>query len=643
MKKNSVAYIIPIFIVLALFFVGVTLIKNSQISVENFEAIINIDENGDMNVSETWVVNWPAGGTVSFRDIGYRKYHEYNELRQDPKNVAFFNTEDISVEVFGANGDKINESKYRVGYSFNGQKDELGKPIECYPDRADCESIFIHVYNGMQSQMTFKYNYKIEGAVTKYMDTAELNWRLLEYFESGIKDASVVINLPTTSKDNINAWGHGLSDGAVIIEDSKVTLDIDKIKNGEFLEFRILFPKNLVNVDDINELDFAAYNEIMNYQQKLAYETNRRILIANIIFYGTFVVAIITLYGAYYIYKKYDKEHKASFDGNYYRELPADYSPAEMSYLYYFKNINNEDLTATLLDLIRRKYLELDNVDSFINDKNPNFIIRKNRDKIGGLLRHEKHLIDWFIDEIGNGKEVSIRQIENYGKKDYQKAKSFQDNAATFVSYAKQEGRKHDFFDNVKKGRAYVVILIPFIYAIVASCTQFTFNISNTFAIFASIALTIGLLIYISNIKRRSKNGNEDYVKWKAFKNFLEDFGNMKDYPIPGIVVWEHYLVYATSLKVADKVMEQLEVRLPNIDKAEVFNQSTFIGFGYRYYRFNLGYTLGRINTSVATARRSSVQTITAHNAARISGGGRGGGFGGGSSFGGGGGGFRGR
>ena len=30
----------------------------------------------------------------------------------------------------------------------------------------------------------------------------------------------------------------------------------------------------------------------------------------------------------------------------------------------------------------------------------------------------------------------------------------------------------------------------------------------------------------------------------------------------PGIIVWEHYLVYATSLKVADKVMKQLEVRL---------------------------------------------------------------------------------
>lgn len=114
----------------------------------------------------------------------------------------------------------------------------------------------------------------------------------------------------------------------------------------------------------------------------------------------------------------------------------------------------------------------------------------------------------------------------------------------------------------------------------------------------------------------------------------------MEDYPIPGVVVWEHYLVYATSLKVADKVMEQLEVKLP----AEMIEseQATYMGIGYRYYGFRLGYALGRINQSVSTARANGRATIAAHQA-QVSGSGRGGGFGGGRSFGGGGGGFRGR
>lgn len=640
MKKNNIL-IFALVIVMSVFYLIPKIASSNQISIEKFEAFIDIDTNGDMNVSETWVVNWPSGYTISFRDIGYRKNHPDNPLKQDVNNIASIDTSNISVEVFDKNNEKLSQDKYRVG--FNGERDERNLVIECISGDPDCEQIFIQVYGGMQSQMTFKYNYKIEGAVTKYMDTAELNWNLLQYFESGIDDAYVEIKLPTTIKDDIKAWGHGLGNGDVIIEDSKVVLDIDKIKYGEFLEFRILFPKDLVNVDDINQLDFAAYNDIMNYEQQLADETNKRIFVANIIYYGTFVAGILTLLAAYYIYKKYDKEHIPSFNGTYYRELPADYSPAEMSYLYYFKNINNEDVTATLLDLIRRKYLKLDNVGEFINERNPDFVIKKVHDNFTGLLKHEKHLIEWFIDEIGNGKEVSIKQIESYGKRDYQNAKSFQNNAATFVRLAKQAGSNHDFFENVKKSGAYGFVFIPFIYLLISSITQSIYSISNTFALVASAILTILLFIYISTVKKRSINGNEDFVKWKAFKNFLLDFGNMQDYPMPGIVVWEHYLVYATSLKIADKVMQQLEVRLPNVENTEGYNQATFIGFGHRYYGFNLGYTLGRINTSVATARSSSIQTITAHNASRVGGGGGGGGFGGGSSFGGGGGGFGGR
>ena len=40
-----------------------------------------------------------------------------------------------------------------------------------------------------------------------------------------------------------------------------------------------------------------------------------------------------------------------------------------MSYLYHFKRINNEDLTATILDLIRRKYLVLDTLGERVTEK----------------------------------------------------------------------------------------------------------------------------------------------------------------------------------------------------------------------------------------------------------------------------------
>jgi uncharacterized membrane protein len=113
----------------------------------------------------------------------------------------------------------------------------------------------------------------------------------------------------------------------------------------------------------------------------------------------------------------------------------------------------------------------------------------------------------------------------------------------------------------------------------------------------------------------------------------------MQDYPIPGIIVWEHYLVYATALKIADKVMDQLKVKLPQLVSDE--SEGTFLNTRYRSRDFFWGYALGRFNRSFSTARSNSFQTIAKYNAQKVSSSGRGGGFGGGSSFGGGGGGGR--
>jgi hypothetical protein len=49
----------------------------------------------------------------------------------------------------------------------------------------------------------------------------------------------------------------------------------------------------------------------------------------------------------------------------------------------------------------------------------------------------------------------------------------------------------------------------------------------------------------------------------------------MKDYEIPSIIVWEHYLVYAISLGVADKVISKLKIVLKNQDVA--LRNSTYL------------------------------------------------------------------
>lgn len=338
-----------------------------------------------------------------------------------------------------------------------------------------------------------------------------------------------------------------------------------------------------------------------------------------------------------FAYKKYDKEYKAIFDGDYYREIPnSNRTPAEMSYLYYFGKNNDEDITATMLDLIRKKVLILDTNGEGINKNKPDFVLKLNEEvfKNTNLKLHEKKLVKWFIDVIGDGKIVSFKQIEEYGK-NYKNAEIFQKCGLEFNNSIKEVCKDYNFFDRVSidgKKKAFASGIFIVLIFIISFVIAGIFNIDATFNYIIMSILLVIYYVYIASIKKRSKEGNEEFVLWKAFKNFLCDFSNFEDYPIPGVAVWEEYLVYATSLKIADKVMKQLDVKLPEYNDIDCTYLSA--DFHVRYLYFHT------INNVVGNARRISTSTISAHNSKATSSG-RGGGFTAGSSFGGGGGGGR--
>jgi uncharacterized membrane protein len=648
--KNKKGFIVfGVIVIVFCFIVLVGIFSNSNIAIESYDAIIEVDEAGNMTVDETWVIRYPEGYNVRFRDLKYGKNHRNNPLMsglnyQNDQSALDLNT--IKARVSYIDGDDIIDitDKIGIGYSYLGDRDELGEPIECYPYSSECESVFVNLQavGGMKEKMVFEYTYTINGAVTGYDDISELNWVLFAGVEATVKKAQVKINLyNNTNLDALRVWGHGLSQGNIDITSLKeINISARNIKTTEELEFRILMDNTTVaNIANDNVIVGAMQEKIINYESKLARETNIKNIIAKTINLLTIILVIVMVYITYKVYKKYDKEYVPEFSGVYYRELPYDYTPAEMSYLYYFGKTNDEDVTATLLDLVRKGYLELEVTPSVTNRKRNDMTIHLKQDKpLTKLLPHEEHIIQWFIKDIGDGSKVTIDQIEKYGKKSYAEATKFTNRGSQFKRKVKTEAEKHDFFENAAekaKNKAQIYVLLPIAFAIICLLIVPMLDVDASVNGFISLAIMVAYLVYLYSIKRRSKEGNEQFAKWKAFKRFLEEFSMMKDYPMPSVVVWEHYLVYATSLKIADKVMAQLRVKLPEMDTEE----GTFLSNRYVYPGFYYGYMVNRINRSVSIAKNNVVSTIARHNTS--SGSGHGGGFSGGSSFGGGGGGAR--
>lgn len=644
-KIISFLFIIPFFLI----YIGVINFDNSDVVIDSYIANISIDESGDMTVVEEWNMNYNEIMTVRFRDIVLNKYAKDYPLYMDVNNKAFLDTTNVSVKYYKNGFDR--SENIRVGYSWEGDLDELGYPVVCEPNIPTCESIFVNTIlaGRMSGDVTFIYEYTINGAVTKYSDISELNWRMFTYAEGTVEHAEISIVLPENDYDlsNLYAWGHGLTDGTIsIISNNRIEMEMSNIKDGEFPEFRILMENDLFpNIRENNIVMNDAINKsvILDYETELANYYNFQVSLANIMLYSSFGLVILMIGIGVLIYFKYDKEYTASFDNDYFRELPSDDTPASLSYLYYMERIVDDTITATLLDLIRRKYIDLQNVESNMSSSSSNFNLIYNKEKSQeDLKEYESDFLSYIFNTIGNGDLVSTKQIENYGSVSESKAISYQNFLKRFIRLAKRDGKSKKYFEVGISNKKRIMLFsnsIPLLFILINIIAFSLFNINIFIPILISVALMVFLSAYVYGIKKRSINGNEMFAKWKAFRNFLLSFGNLEDYPIPGIIVWEHYLVYATVLGVADQVVSQLSVKLPESDIDE--SESTYLYKDYRRGRIPYWGYHHRFNQAFSLAKMNAKSTIIEARNARASSRGSGGGFSGGSSFGGGGGGGR--
>lgn len=638
--------------VLAIISVVIFFIVKPDIRIDSYEAIVTINDAGDMTVVERWDMYYYEEMSVRFRDIGFDKYPAGYPLDTSINNVAILDEDNISARFYKDGVDKSN--LIDIGYSFNGDRDELGYRIVCEPNVASCESIFVdtRLAGGMEGQVTFEYEYTILGAITKYSDISELNWRLFTYAEAKVKEASIEVHFPENlfSVDSMYVWGHGLTSGTITkVSNTEVLMEMQNIKKNEYPEFRILVENDLFpNLNSNNRFITPYINKaiLIDIEVQLAEDYNTRIDAARYLLAATIGMIVIMSSITYLIYVKYDKEYTPKFSGDYFRELPNNDSPAEVGYLYFEKKVNDETFTATLLDLIRRKYIIIDQTKGSLTGEATNFVLNLNeKANRNDLKAHENYLLMWIFKTIGDGKTVSTKQIENYGKTDEKKANSFINNAKQFVKMVKQSSEKNKYFETgfkLEKKSVNIVMLIPISFLFVSFVIGSMYSISIWIEAIASIAVLILYSIYIYRIKKRTVAGNELYTKWKAFRNFLLNFSSMDDYPIPGVIVWEHFIVYATVLEIADTVMSQLKVKLPE-EELDSTN-STYLNRRTMYNRYYHGSMLHHINSSFTVGKMHSTSTIVQAKAARMSsssGRGGGGSFGGGSSFGGGGGGGR--
>lgn len=600
--KNKISIFVMIIVILMSLNLSVFAEDDRSYYIDSFLVNAAVTENGDMEVEEEITYAFDGAFNGIFRTL--------DSIGSDGIENVRVSTLDEKIEF--VQNESENENSFRV--ITNGSKYK----IQVFSKSTD-------------EQKTFVIKYMVRKPAIKYNDTSELYWKFMgKDTDVAINSFRVAINLPAAvKKSDIIAYAHGpLSGNINIADNNSIELVVGRLKPNNMVEARILFPAEALNAAAKYE-NQAALNRILNEEEKWTEAANRKRTIARVFVGAAFLLAFIQLLMLAFIYFKYDKEYKSSFQGIYFRELPYDYSPAVMAVLWSFGQVMPKEITATLMDLVRRKVLQLklDNSER----KNQSYTFSKLETNSKELKPHEQFLIEWLIDDIGNGAEINLDELHSYTKK-VKNAESFKKNYDAWVMMVKAEADKFKFFDtSTASGIALGVIsgLVGIGFGV------FTLIAHENILGFILLLLTsVILIIYSALVKRRSKVGIEHFSKWKAFRKYLTDFSMLKDAEIPAITLWEHYLVYAISLGVAKEVIKQLKVVFRDDD----FKHS---GLTYMYYGY-YGHCMTHLNSLehiTSSITKTTESTYTQAMSTLSSKGGSGGGFSGGGGGGGGGGG----
>ncbi|MFB0918650.1 MAG: DUF2207 domain-containing protein [Clostridiaceae bacterium] len=608
-------------------------------TIDKYEMLYDVKKNGDVYVTEDLTYNFDGSYSGVFRDI-------------DTDGTS--GIDNLSVSVL-ENGNE--RELYMIDQGLGKQGN-----FEYYQQSPGI--MRVKIYEASDSvKKTFRIRFNLKNLAIRYDDIGTLNRKIVDRnWQVPLNNVTATIKIPEgAKKEDLRIFSHGdLTGWDEIIDGNTYKVSIASVNPGETVETLAIFPKDLisdsqryvnevrlptilqqeaVNADAANKAREEAQKE---YEQMLEAERKREEKLA----FGRQVTPILGALGAgalgiiAFIASKFGKERKPGFTGDYYRELPGDYTPAVMSYLMFNRQVESKDIMATLMDLSRKKLIKIEPVEVEVrrllgSKTEVDYVISPTgNNDFSGLATHEKFLYDWFIKDLAGGGSIAMDELEKMLKKTGN-ARQFTADFERFKMYVNDEAIDQQFFErNSTKGIGKFNLIALGLMALGLLALVLYENFVGLVPIIG------GILILITSAgltfkQRLTQYGADQTSMWKAFKKFLLTFSKLDKAEIPALAIWNHYLVYATSLGVAKEVIDQL----PFVYSPEELQTATGQGF---YPTFYYGGHFNRMNNAMNSAVQTATNTIRTQQIAqsrRSSSGGFGGGFSGGSSGGSGGGG----
>lgn len=627
-----------LFIVLSLFFcfpflnINAKEITNVDYKITDYFVQSDIDIAGSLNVKELIVLDGSFNGYI--RDINWAndKLPTYTGKDKDFYGSTIYNGSGIANLKVGSikldDNVKFDDLFKDVTY-FNKSTNVKNGDSKKYEYTESKNGASIKMFSPVSDgKIGFYLEYTVTNVSVKHNDVAEFYYNYIgDKFDDEIENLEIRTFFPDKASDDYRIWAHGPLNGTISKIEGNLgsVLKCSNLPANTPVDVRMTYDTDLYPISLNKNTKINALDKIIKVEKERADEANQKRQAAKIMV--TFINVVAILYFVFliiitiYIYIKYDRELKSKFNNKYNREIIDTYPVEVVDYLMTGK-ISPNAFTASLLNLIYKKKIKVEKLEK----DNYEFTLMNKK----GITENENKLITLLFDYVGDTKSFTTKDLKKKSKVMENGKNTFYEGYLNWKTNVENEALEQEFFFTKNSFRTACVIysLIGFILFIMG----LILDITSVF-VYIDLVLTIIFLIYIFSFKKRTVKGNEDYHKWKAFKNFLLDFGRFDEKELPEVKLWERLLVYATVLGIAKEVSKAMKIKFENMNPDYNYTGTDFFVDYLIYSSF-----ANTINSSVA----SSISTSQISASQVSSGEGFGGGFSSGGGFGGGGGGGRG-
>lgn len=494
-------------------------------SIEKIEMDIDLDENGDATVIETWQANLTQGTE------GYRPFFKL----QDSKILDFSVTDE-------------SERKYQIISDWNTNESFDYKSYKC-GIKETSNGVELCWGISQYGNKIYTLKYKINKLVTQYTDCQGIYFNFLK-LNQDVNEVVIKIHCNNNlSVENSKIWSYGYK-GTINFENGDIVLDSKgKLSKSQYMVGLIKFENNIFSTNNKSDLSFKDVKKSAKSDIRILVNVILTIISILLnpftIFIIVILISIIKGANKKTIVEKSvsaeeplnilqeDRRLPADDKVEYYREIPCD-KDLEVTYWVCYQYYVSADsvlkkgiVGAIFLKWFKEGKIAINkNQNKKIEFKDNNYSIDLSKIEYGEN-EVENSLIAILKSAAGKNEILEPNELKNWCKYNYENMKNWFDNILNYTE------RKLLGQGLITKGYS------------------------------DGIA--------VRNVSPKLK---EDALKLKGLRRFLLDYSLISEKEYIEVQIWEEYLIFAQLLGVADKVQEQFSKLYPNFKSYTILDMS---------------------------------------------------------------------